>query len=99
MSAELTRFLAHVYRADRDATLADAAEVMDTFSDASIAVICRAEPGAPICLYDPKLWKPALRWSCELRGRLWMELAELELDREDAGDSEGCLRKVLKCVA
>ncbi len=55
----------------------DVADCMDyELTDGQLAVICRAAPGPPV-------WHRfrALRWSCQLRKRLFEELADVELGR------------------
>lgn len=83
LSPELSRFLSHTHSADRDATICDAADALDTLSDAELAVICRAEPGPAACVYNPVMWRAALRYSSELRRRISEGLDDLELGLPD----------------
>lgn len=76
------------------ATLADAAEVLDTLSDAKLSLVCKAACGPPVCDYDPVLWEAALRYSSALRGRVSRELDNLELYLPNA-DANCWLRGIL----
>lgn len=88
LTPELTRLLNHVHRADADATLCDAADTLDALTDGELAVICHAEPGPVVCVYDPVMNEPALRYSSELRRRISEEIDELELHLPDNAAGE-----------
>lgn len=89
-SPELRRFLRYVERkvAPLPAHLDDAADILDTLTDAELALICGASPGPAVIPFQA-----SLRYSCELRARLSEEIDELELTLP-ASNAEGWLRKL-----
>ena len=90
MTPELRHLLRHVAAMDPQATLGEAAELIDGSSDARLCLLCRAAtPGPPApYLHTGKNTSnrvvateiAALSYSCALRRRVVEELDELELD-------------------
>lgn len=92
ISPELTRFLRYVQQSEAPlpASLCDAADILDTRTDAELALICGANPGPVVRAYQP-----SLRYSCELRKRIAEEIDEEELNLPES-NAEGWLRKLAR---
>lgn len=87
ISAELERLFRHVMKTEEKAHVDDVADVMDELDDEQLSAICQTPAGHPV-----ESVAESLEYSCELRQRLFDELAEIDLTLPEAleGTPSGC---------